>query len=203
MYETPHNTISFAVRPGFMFTQVTPPSHSEGTGAGDPKQLQTVENGFNDAGTFKRHQNNPATLDALFHRRYYRSHRHSGGQERGSGVPYSAGCQSGNTRIRVLGVPRWGPFFASSSMLPRTIRSFTTCAVSFLLRGVSSRSGNSLCRGLESRWFAERFHGNALVTHFQHSQVLSCRPAHEHYAVSRAAFISARPRGDAQLMWFP
>ena len=46
MYETPHNTISFAVRPGFMFTQVTPPSHSEGTGAGDPKQLQTVENGF-------------------------------------------------------------------------------------------------------------------------------------------------------------
>src|SRR4051794_31502047 len=29
----------------------------------------------------------------------------------------------------------------------------------------------SLCRGLGSRWFTERFHQNALVTHFQHGQL--------------------------------
>ena len=45
MYETPHNTISFAVRPGFMMTQVVPPSHSQGPSAVDPKQLQPVDNG--------------------------------------------------------------------------------------------------------------------------------------------------------------
>ena len=35
----------------------------------------------------------------------------------------------------------------------------------------------SLCRRLGSRWFTERFHRNAPVTHFQHGQVFcTARP---------------------------
>src|SRR5437660_10916032 len=34
--------------------------------------------------------------------------------------------------------------------------------------GESASARESLCRGLGSRWFTERFDINALVTHFQH-----------------------------------
>jgi phytoene/squalene synthetase len=59
----------------------------------------------------------------------------------------------------------------------------------------------SLCRGLGSRWFTERFHRNALVTHFQHGQVFCAARRLENYASPAADFINARPRGDTQLMW--
>jgi hypothetical protein len=42
-----------------------------------------------------------------------------------------------------------------------------------------------LCRGLGSRWFTERFHRNALVTHFQHGQVFCTARRLENYAVAR------------------
>ena len=43
MYETPRNSLSFAVRPGFLITQVTP-LRPQGTSNIDSKQPQTVEN---------------------------------------------------------------------------------------------------------------------------------------------------------------
>src|SRR5882724_9989933 len=42
--------------------------------------------------------------------------------------------------------------------------------VSSSSRGLAS-ARESLCRGLGSRWFTERFHRNAHVTHFQHGQI--------------------------------
>jgi hypothetical protein len=44
-YETPHNSLSFAVRPGFLITQVAQPLRREGTSYIDSKQPQKVENG--------------------------------------------------------------------------------------------------------------------------------------------------------------
>ena len=44
-YETPHNSLSFAVRPGFLITQVAQPLRPEGTSYIDSKQPQSVENG--------------------------------------------------------------------------------------------------------------------------------------------------------------
>src|SRR5207237_852908 len=64
--------------------------------------------------------------------------------------------------------------------------SFTTCAVSPLFRQVDLASASeSLCRGLGSRWFSERFHRNALVTHFQHGQVFCTARQLKDYGVSR------------------
>ena len=45
MYETPRNSLSFAVRPGFLITQVAPPLRAQGASNIDAKQLQSVENG--------------------------------------------------------------------------------------------------------------------------------------------------------------
>ena len=59
-----------------------------------------------------------------------------------------------------------------------------------LCRFVSSSSGGlasarkSLCRGLGSRWFTERFHRNGFVTHFQHGQVFSTARHLKDYAVT-------------------
>jgi len=47
----------------------------------------------------------------------------------------------------------------------------------------------SLCRGLGSRWFTERFHRNALVTHFQHGQVCL-----ENYAIARCRLHQRAPQ---------
>ena len=62
-------------------------------------------------------------------------------------------------------------------------------------------ASESLCRGLGSMWFTERFHRNALVTHFQHCQVFSTARHLKDYLSPAADFINARPRGDTQLMW--
>src|ERR1700691_5488002 len=75
------------------------------------------------------------------------------------------------------------------------------CRFVSLSSGGLASASESLCRGLGSRWFTERFHRNALVTHFQHGQVC-CTARHlENYAMPAADFINARPRGDTQLMW--
>ena len=43
----------------------------------------------------------------------------------------------------------------------------------------------SFCRGFGSRWFTERFHRNALVTHFQHGQVFCTARRLENYTIAR------------------
>src|SRR5439155_10190344 len=45
--------------------------------------------------------------------------------------------------------------------------------------------GELLCRGLGSRWFTERFHGNALVTDFQDDQVFHAARRLKNHAVAR------------------
>src|SRR6185437_15922574 len=64
----------------------------------------------------------------------------------------------------------------------------------FFVRWIKSRS-ESLCRGLGSRWFTERFHRNALVAHFQHGQVLCAAWRLENYAVARCRLHQRAPQG--------
>jgi len=73
-------------------------------------------------------------------------------------------------------------------------RSFTTCSVSSLFSSGSSSGGSSgglamasesLCRGLGSGWFAEWFHGNALVTNIQYGEVFFTARHLKDYAVTR------------------
>src|SRR5208282_6010474 len=57
---------------------------------------------------------------------------------------------------------------------------------------VSARE--SLCRGLGSRWFTERFHRNALVTHFQHGQVFCTLRQLKDYPVTRCRLHQRAPQ---------
>ena len=58
--------------------------------------------------------------------------------------------------------------------------------ISLFFRQVDLASAReSLCRSLGSRWFTERFHRNALVTHFQHGQVFCTARQLKDYAVTR------------------
>src|ERR1700723_520433 len=50
---------------------------------------------------------------------------------------------------------------------------------------LTNLTGESLCRGLGSRWFTERLHRNALVTDFQHGQVFRAARHLKDYAVAR------------------
>src|SRR5712675_1904011 len=64
---------------------------------------------------------------------------------------------------------------------------------------VSSSGGlasarESLCRGLGSRWFTERFHRNALVTHFQHGQIFCTARQLKDYAVTRCRLHQRAPQ---------
>src|SRR2546421_3235013 len=52
----------------------------------------------------------------------------------------------------------------------------------------------SLCRGLGSRWFTERFHRNGLVTHFQHGQVFCTARQLKDYAVTRCRLHQRAPQ---------
>jgi hypothetical protein len=52
----------------------------------------------------------------------------------------------------------------------------------------------SLCRGLGSSRFTERFHRNALVPHFQHSKVFCTTRQLEHYAVTRFRLHQCAPQ---------
>src|SRR5580658_1826976 len=51
-----------------------------------------------------------------------------------------------------------------------------------------------LCRCLGSRWFTERFHTNALVTHFQDDQVFCTARRFESYAVARCRLDQRAPQ---------
>src|ERR1700684_4217339 len=65
--------------------------------------------------------------------------------------------------------------------------------VSFSSGGLAS-ARESLCRGLGSRWFTERFHRNALVTHFQHGQVFCTVRQLKDYAVTRCRLHQCAPQ---------
>jgi hypothetical protein len=73
------------------------------------------------------------------------------------------------------------------------------CAVPLLfyyvVRQVDLASAReSLCRGLGSRWFTERFHRNAFVTHFQHGQVFCTARQLKDYAVTRCRLHQRAPQ---------
>src|SRR5438270_2290850 len=57
---------------------------------------------------------------------------------------------------------------------------------------VSAR--DSLCGGFGSRWFTERFHGNALVRDFQHRQVFWTACCLKNYAVTRCRLHQRAPQ---------
>src|SRR5947209_9644289 len=59
--------------------------------------------------------------------------------------------------------------------------------------GLASARG-SLCRGLGSRWFTERFHRNALVAHFKHGQVFCAARGVENYAIARCRLHQRAPQ---------
>src|SRR6476661_4122455 len=63
----------------------------------------------------------------------------------------------------------------------------------FFVRWISVGEG-SLCRGLGSRWFTERFHRNALVTHFQHGQVFCTARQLKDYVVTRCRLHQRAPQ---------
>src|SRR5215831_6242670 len=52
----------------------------------------------------------------------------------------------------------------------------------------------SVCRGLGSRWFTERFHRNARVTNFQDDQVFCTAWRLESYAVARCGLHQSAPQ---------
>src|ERR1700691_1240950 len=65
--------------------------------------------------------------------------------------------------------------------------------VSFSSGGLAS-ARKSLCRGLGPRWFTERFHRNALVTHVQHGQIFCTAGSLENYAVARSRLHPRAPQ---------
>src|SRR6202162_1755135 len=65
----------------------------------------------------------------------------------------------------------------------------------FRTSGGLASASESLCRGLGSRWFTERFHRNALVTHFQHRQAFCTARQLKDYAVTRCRLHQRAPQG--------
>src|SRR5207249_4272334 len=72
--------------------------------------------------------------------------------------------------------------------------------IHYHFRVIASSSGGlawsrgSLCRGLGSRWFTERFHRNALVIHFQDGQVFCTAWRLEHYGAARCRLHQRAPQ---------
>jgi hypothetical protein len=63
-----------------------------------------------------------------------------------------------------------------------------------LFSGGSASARESLRRRLGSRWFTERFHRNALVTHFQHGQVFRAARRLDNYSVARCRLHQRAPQ---------
>src|SRR5579863_4008426 len=60
----------------------------------------------------------------------------------------------------------------------------SVCGRTFFAVDSASASG-SLCRGLGSNWFTERFHSNALVTNIQYGELFCAARQLQDYAVPR------------------
>ena len=82
---------------------------------------------------------------------------------------------------------------ADSALLRSSLFHHLCRFVSFSSGGLAS-ARESLCRGLGSRWFTERFHRNALVTHFQHGQVFCTARQLKDYAVTRCRLHQRAPQ---------
>src|ERR1019366_7317814 len=82
---------------------------------------------------------------------------------------------------------------ADSALLRSSLFHHLYRFVSFSSGGLAS-ARESLCRGLGSRWFMERFHKNALVTHFQHGQVFCAARQLKDYAVTRCRLHQRAPQ---------
>ena len=75
------------------------------------------------------------------------------------------------------------------------LRFYAPIPASLNLRQVDLASAlESFCRGLGSSWFTERFHRNALVTHFQHGQVFCTARQLKDYAVTRCRLHQRAPQ---------
>src|SRR5438445_8618111 len=82
---------------------------------------------------------------------------------------------------------------ADSALLRSSLLHNLCRFVSFSSGGLVS-ARESLCRGLGSRWFTERFHRNALVRHFQHGQVFCAARSLENYAIARCRLDQRAPQ---------
>src|ERR1700686_1697066 len=82
---------------------------------------------------------------------------------------------------------------ADSALLRSSLLHHLCRFISFSSGGLAS-ARESLCRGFGSRWFTERFHRNALVTHFQHGQVFCAARRLENYAVARCRLHQRAPQ---------
>src|SRR5947209_358987 len=82
---------------------------------------------------------------------------------------------------------------ADSALLQSSLFHHLCRFVSFSSGGLAS-ARKSLCRGLGSGWFTERFHRNALVTHFQHGQVFCTARQLKDYTVTRCRLHQRAPQ---------
>src|SRR5205809_4719879 len=82
---------------------------------------------------------------------------------------------------------------ADSALLRSSLFHHLCRFVSFSLGGLVS-ARESLCRGLGSRWFTERFHRNALVAHFKHGQVFCAARGVENHAIARCRLHQRAPQ---------
>ncbi len=83
---------------------------------------------------------------------------------------------------------------ADSALLRSSLFHHLCRFVSSFVRWILASARESLCRGLGSRWFTERFHRNALVTHFQHGQVFCTARQLKDYAVTRCRLQQRAPQ---------
>src|SRR6202021_212274 len=82
---------------------------------------------------------------------------------------------------------------ADSALLRSSLFHHLCRFVSFSSGGLAS-ARESLCRGLGSMWFTERFHRNARVTHFQHRQAFCTARQLKDYAVTRCRLHQRAPQ---------
>src|SRR6266478_6329052 len=68
------------------------------------------------------------------------------------------------------------------------------CCLADPWSGGLASARESLCRGFGAKWFTERFHKNALVTHFHHVQVFCTARRLEDYAVARCRLHQRAPQ---------
>src|SRR5450755_2099511 len=109
-------------------------------------------------------------------------------------------CSSGRKFARSVNTSAFMRTQLISYRLPKADSAITVVAPSppvplrlFSSGGLAS-ARKPLCRGLGSRWFTERFHRNALVTHFQHGQVFCTARQLKDYAVARCRFHQRAPQ---------
>jgi len=107
---------------------------------------------------------------------------------------YAHGC-SGLVQPRTICVTeRVPPDFSPAGRGSPRQGAISSSTLTFLGQVDLASARESLCRGLRSRWFTERFHRNALVTHFQHGQAFYTARQWKDYAVPRCRLHQRAPQ---------